>query len=449
VKTPNQQRSYFFQLMITISFVMLLAIAFRKLAAMITPTVNSSIPASPGTFNDSWRLIVTDNDAASRETNQTSALVNLAINVFHDLNLDGVQGDLEQDKNLVRLYNVENYADSKFFPEPSITEDHVKLCYGIICKTPDENGQIIFQIPRVIFEQRTVIKLTMDYRPGRYVYYTFNDPFTIHGSLENGHIILSPQYMGSGDIDLPTMGQHTEFTIGFSPYPCVLPFDETVIDELISMNFFDFDRNAGSIVNFDGEEPLRLRDIDPAFGNYYSENHAGFDFYYPRKEKIIRYSCVLPPEYLINSSSEEFGNLVYNLKPTYESGEFLIGFGHVDSPAVSENTALDMRFGEAFAVIGEKGTSITHLHLAFGDFTEYRKGGRAVFCAIPLYPYIAGEIPFPEEEYGVSQLGEELCFDNSHRTYLSFVQEGLNIYAAFIPAVDINPSEISGDGSAE
>jgi len=447
MKTPNQLRSHFLQFAIMIPLIVILAILFRLAASRITPAQTNNTPASVGTVNDSWRLIVADDDSGEglQTNSENSSLVPLTINVFNDLNLDGIQGDPEQEGNQVLLYNVQDYNDRQYFAEELITNDRVKLCYGIVCKKPDENGQIIFQIPRVIFEQRDSIELTYDYRPWRYVYYTFNDPFTIHGSLENGNIILSPQYQGSGDINLPTNRNQAEFTIGFSQYPCVLPFDESVVDELLPMNFFDFDHNMDSIVNFDGKEPRRLRDIDPAFGNYYSENHAGFDFYYPRKDKVIRYSCVLSPHYLRNSSSDEFGNLVYTLKPTYESGEFLIGYGHVDSPSALNNPALDMTYGEAFATVGDKGSSINHLHLAMGDFTEYRKGGSTAFCAIPLFPYIAGDTPFPGEEYGISQLGEELCFDNQHRTYLSFVQDGLNIYAPFIPAVDIGQNSLSGD----
>ena len=445
MKAPNQQRSHLLQFILMIPLILLMALVFRWIASRITPSQSRVVPASPGAFDESWYLVVSDNAGQTDPEENSSSLVRLTLNIFNDLNLDGIQGDPEQTENLVQLYNVEDYTDRKLFEEAPITDDRVKLCYGIVCKKPDENGQIIFQIPRVIFEKRPAIQLTLDYRPWRYVYYTFNDPFTIHGSLENGQIILSPQYAGSGDIDLPTLGYHTEFNIGFSEYPCVLPFDESVVDELLPMNFYDFDSNWDSIVNFDGEEPRRLRDIDPSFGNYYSENHAGFDFYYPRKEEIIRYSCVLEPSYVKNSSSQEYGNLVYLLKPTYESGEFLIGYGHVDLPTALNNNALDLQFGEAFAVVGYKGTSINHLHLGFGYFTEYRKGGSTAFCAVPLFPYIAGEIPYAEETYGVSQLGEELCFDNQHRTYLSFVQDGMNIYAPFIPAVDISQAEFNGN----
>ena len=133
----------------------------------------------------------------------------------------------------------------------------------------------------------------------------------------------------------------------FSEYPCVLPFDESVVDELLPMNFYDFNPDSGTIINFNGGEPATLQDIDPAFGSYDSRNHAGFDFFYPRMEKIVRYSCILEPEYRPLSSSEEYGNLVFSLDPDYDSDEFLVGFGHLQSPDVNTFSADGLRFGQA------------------------------------------------------------------------------------------------------
>ncbi len=68
---------------------------------------------------------------------------------------------------------------------------------------------------------------------------------------------------------------------------------------------------------------------------------------------------------------------------------------------------------------------------------EYRKGGRYTFCTIPIFPYIGEDKEIEKIAYGTSQLGEELCFDNSHPTYTVFKQEGDKIYAPFVPALAI------------
>ena len=90
-----------------------------------------------------------------------------------------------------------------------------------------------------------------------------------------------------------------------------------------------------------------------------------------------------------------------------------------------------------FGVIGDLGSSIIHLHYSFGDYAEYRKGGSITFCAVPLFPYIGEELEVKDVAYGESQLGEELCFDNRHPTYTVFKQEGLKIYAPFVPSIAI------------
>ena len=314
----------------------------------------------------------------------------------------------------------------------------MRLCYGLTCKRPNRNGEISFLIPKTTFDVSNTIPITLDYRPGRFAYHMFNQPGTIHGTLEGDKIILSPQFTGSGDIELPTNRVFTEFKIGFSDYPCVLPFDESVVDELLPMNFYDFNPNSETIINFDGEEPGTLQDIDPAFGSYNSRNHAGFDFYYPRMEKIVRYSCVLEPEFRPLSSSVDFGNLVFMLDPEYNSDDFLVGFGHLQSPSVATFDEANLRFGDAFGVIGDRGSSIIHLHYSFGDFAEYRKGGSITYCAIPLFPYIGEELEVQDVAYGVSQLGEELCFNNRHPTFTVYRQEGTQIFAPFVPSMSIS-----------
>ena len=435
--TPNQPPDHLFRFVIAIVVVVLLIVVSGSLLHMDTPPADPP-PASIPVEGSAWRLFVNEEVPPAETVEESRGIfVKITLDVFHDLNLDGLQGDPEQGDNRVRLYNVEDYTDSKLYQEETITDDRVRLCYGLTCKKPNENGQITFLVPKVTFDVSNTIPITIDYRPGRFVYHTFNQPGTLHGTLEGQQIILSPQFYGSGDIDLPTNRIYTEFKVGFSNFPCVLPFDESVVDELLPMNFYDFNPGDGKIINFDGEEPTTLQDFDPAFGAYNSRNHAGFDFFYPRKEKIVRYSCLLEPEFRPFSSSAEFGNIVFNLEPEYDSDPFLLGFGHLQAPDVNGYNDDGLKFGEAFGVIGDKGSSIIHLHYSFGDFAEYRKGGRYTFCAIPLFPYIGDELEVQEIAYGTSQLGEELCFDNRHPTYTVYQVDGDTIYAPFVPSMSI------------
>lgn len=437
LQAPNQQPDHIFRFIVAVAVVVLLITVSGSFLHLETPPADppaASIPIE----GSQWRLFVNEELPPAEVVEENGGLfVKITLNIFHDLNLDGIQGDPELDGNMVRLYNVEDYADTKLYEEETITNNSVRLCYALTCKKPNKDGEITFLIPKVTYDISNTIPITLDYRPGRFVYHTFNQPGTIHGTLEGKNIILSPQFSGGGDIELPTNRIYSEFTIGFSDYPCVLPFDESVVDELIPMNFYDFNPGDGDIVTFDGDEPTTLKDIDPVFGNFNSRNHAGFDFFYPRMEKIVRYSCVLEPSYRPLSSSAEYGNIVFNLAPDYDSGEFLVGFGHLQSPDVNTYANEDLRFGDAFGVIGDKGSSIIHLHYAFGDFAEYRKGGKYTFCALPLFPYIGEDKKVEKIAYGTSQLGEELCFDNSHQTYTVFKQEGDKIYAPFVPALAI------------
>ena len=436
--TPNQQPDHIFRFIIAVIIIVLLITVSGRFLHLETPPAEPP-PASIPIEGSQWRLFVQEEVPPAQVIEEERGLfVKLTINVFHDLNLDGLQGDPKLGNHLVRLYNVEDYTDTKLYEEEVLTDNEVRLCYRLTCKKPDKNGQITFLVPKTTFDTNTTLPITIDYRPGRYVYYSFNQPGTINGTLEGKNIILAPQFYGSGDFELPTNRMYTEFTIGFSNYPCVLPFDESVLGELLPMNFYDFNPGDGEIITFDGDEPQTLQDIDPAFGNYNSRNHAGFDFYYPRKEKVVRYSCLLEPSYRPLSSSADYGNIVLNVDPQYDSGEFLIGYGHLESPNINAFSAEGLSFGDAFGVVGDKGSSITHLHFAFGDFAEYRLGGSSAFCAIPIFPYIGGEKPVSSIAYGTSQLGEELCYDNDHTTYIVFKQEGDKIYAPFVPTLDIS-----------
>ncbi|MEE4193856.1 MAG: hypothetical protein V2J07_01530 [Anaerolineae bacterium] len=437
LQAPNQQPDHIFRFVIAIVIVVLLITVSGSLLRLETPPADPP-PASIPIEGSAWRLFVNDNTPPAQVVEENGGLfVKITLTIFNDLNLDGMQGDPELGTNQVRLYNVEDYTDTRLYEEEIITDNRVRLCYGLTCKKPNNEGQISFLVPKVTFDVSNTIPITLDYRPGRYAYHAFNQPGTINGTLEGQQIILSPQFYGGGDIELPTNRVFTEFKIGFSDYPCVLPFDESVLDELLPMNFYDFNPGEGAITNFDGEEPSTLQDIDPAFGAYNSRNHAGFDFYYPRMEQIVRYSCLLEPEYLPLSSSPEFGNIVFSLDPEYDSDEFLVGFGHLEAPDVNNFDATGLRFGEAFGTIGDKGSSITHLHYSFGDFAEYRMGGSITFCAVPIFPYIGENLDVKEVAYGNSQLGEEVCFDNLHPTYTVFMQEGDQIFAPFVPSMSI------------
>lgn len=439
MEAQNQQQTavHYFRLMAAIITLALTPLVYALFFTYSTPDVHIA-PTSSEVVGDFIEVILSDSsvensvpDAADGE----GALVELVIHTFHDLNLDGVQGDPEQEGALVKLYNVEDYSDTRLFEELPLSGEEVSLCYGIVCKTPDANGDIRFVMPLFAFEQQEIIPLWYNFRPGRFVYYTFNTPNTVHGQLEGGNIILRPQYSGSGDINLPTDGKYLEFTIGFSEYPCVLPFDESVVPELLPMNFYDFDSNLGEIRNFDGGVPPTLRDIDPSFGNYNSENHAGLDIYYPRQEQVVRYSCIIPPQYAAYQSSDVFGNFAFIVSSGFQSSEFLVTFGHLQAPEVSTYVEQPLRFGDAFGTVGQRGTSINHLHFAFGYINDSRVDGLAEFCVIPPFPYLSGNPPYPGIMYGTSQLQENLCFDHSHRSYLSFVHDGDTIYAPFVPSV--------------
>jgi len=212
--------------------------------------------------------------------------------------------------------------------------------------------------------------------------------------------------------------------------------------DLIPMNFFDFNPNQGEIASFDGEVPRQIKEIDPSFGNYNSDNHAGLDIYYPREEEIIRYSCIIQPEFLPDSSSDEYGNLVFALGTPQTDG-FILGFGHVSAPLVAELESLyaageALRFGQVFASIGSAGSSITHLHLSFGDFTDPTLTGGKTYCVIPPLPYIAGEAPFAGVQLGISQLEETICYNYDHVSYLSHATADGNVYVSFIPSIPLN-----------
>lgn len=441
----NQQLAavHHFRLLSAVIVIVLLPLVYTLFVSYSTPDVQTPVISTQavGTFLE---VFLDENDplpASVRTPREDSPIVTITLHIFHDLNLDGLQGDPELEGGQVRLYNVEDYNDVRIFNEEALTGDEVSLCYGISCKSPDENGEISFHLPAFVFEQQISIPLWFNFRPGRFVFYTFNQPNTIHGHLEGGTIILQPQYTGAGDINLPTGGIYTDFVIGFSEYPCVMPFDESVVSRLLPMNFYDFDSNLGSILSFDGTVPGTLRDIDPSFGNYSSENHAGLDFYYPTNDKVVRYSCILPPEYQPYYSSDEFGNLVYSVGMENQGSDFLVSFGHLAEPAVEGFQPQPLMFGEALGTVGEKGSSINHLHFAFGYVNESRLGGKADFCAVPPFPYLSGNPPYPGIMYGTSQLKDELCFNHSHRTYLSFVHDGDTIYAPFVPSMAVIDTE--------
>ena len=433
----NQQPDYIFYFVAAIVIIVVVITSLARIINIDMPD-NGPPPASIPIEGSSWRLFVNEELPPAQEVEANGGLfVKITLDIFHDLNLDGLQGDPELGDHRVRLYNVEDFTDSQLYEEETITDDRVRLCYGLNCKKPDKNGEISFLIPTTVFNNTNTIPITIDYQPGRYVYHTFNQPGTIHGTLEGKQIILSPQFSGGGDIELPTNRIYTDFKIGFSEFPCVLPFDESVVDELLPMNFYDFNPGDGEIINFDGNPPATLQDLDPAFGGYNSRNHTGYDFYYPRMEKIVRYSCLLEPEYQRLSSSELYGNLVFILDPEYGSDEFLLGFGHLQAPDVNTFTGEGLKYGDAFGVIGDKGSSIIHLHYSFGDYAETFIGGNISYCAMPLFPYLGDATEVEELAYGTSQLGDELCFDNFHQTYTVYQVEGDTIYAPFVPSMSI------------
>ncbi|NSW54108.1 MAG: hypothetical protein HPY85_16515 [Anaerolineae bacterium] len=441
----NQQlaAAHYFRLLLAVIIIVLLPPVYGLFISYTTPDVETP-PVSNQAVDDFLQVILDANDpqpASVPGPRGNSPIIPITLTIFHDLNLDGLQGDPELDGSQVRLYNAADYTDVRIFEEAVLTGDEVSLCYGISCKTPDENGQITFHLPAFVFERQASIPLWFNARPGRWQYYTFNLPNTIHGQLEGGTIILQPQFAGAGDINLPTQGQYTDFRIGFSEYPCVMPFDETAAAQLLPMNFYDFDSNLGSILGYDGRVPRTLREIDPAFGNYNSENHAGLDVYYPDNDRIIRYSCILPPTYLPQYSSDTFGNLVFQVSPGGTGSDFLVSFGHLAAPAVEGYPAPPLVFGQAFGTVGDKGSTINHLHFAFGYVNESRLGGRPDFCAVPPFPYLSGNPPYPGIMYGTSQLQEELCFNHTYRTHLSFVHDGDTIYTAFVPSMAVADAE--------
>lgn len=404
------------------------------------PTPEGFLPASPQTPEDGTQVLLRQGDD-SGTADEEGMMVEITIQVFHDLNLDGIQGAPDLTDGQVRLYNVEDYSDVRLFTEDSLTNNEVRLCLEMICKSPDENGQISFQIPRFMFNSLMYVPLRIEQRAGRYPYFSFNAPNTVLGKLEDQTIILTPQYAGAGELALPTFGQYTDFSVGFSAYPCVLPFDESVVSELIAMNFFDFNPNEGEVINFDGQLPRQIKEVDASFGNYNSDNQAGMDIYYPREDQVLRYSCIFNPTFLPASSSDEYGSLVFALGTPQTEGFTLI-YGHVSAPSIAELDSRfaageTLRFGQAFASIGSAGSSINHLHLGFGDFTDPRLTDGSNYCVTPPLPYIAGELPFEGIHTVVSQLGEEICFDYSRESYLSHVAADGNIYVPFIPSISL------------
>jgi hypothetical protein len=435
---PNEQPQHLFRFLLAIAvIIVLISVPGRLLYLTAVPEedLSGSVPVINGS---QMRLFIQEGGLPVAIVEEDSRLfVPLTIQVFNDLNLDGIQGAPGLEGNLIRVYNVKNFNDVLLVEEPTLTASDVRLCYELNCKSPDENGSIRFLIPKAVFESRLLLTLHIENRPGRYGYYTLNQPGTINGMLEGDSIILAPQFSGSDTISLPTNAIYTEFKIGFSHYPCVLPFAESDIADLLPMNFYDFDPLEGSVVNFDGGVPPQLKDIDPSFGNYHSDNHTGFDFYYPRHEEIVRWSCILPPTFMPEQSLQAFGNIVVGVSQSNKGGEFLISYGHLAAPSVEEFSAEGLRFGDAFGVIGDVGTSINHLHFGFGYLMPLRQEGGTQYCVTPLFPYLNELFQVTTVGYGRSQLGEELCFDNTRRTQLSFVQQGMEIYAPFIPVLSI------------
>lgn len=443
-----QFRNHFFQFLGAVLMMVLIIGALTRFtfvfpqARQRTTMPEEMLPASPQTPDDGWQVLLSQVDPAVVVDESDTASVEVRILVFHDRNLDGLQGSPDLTDAQVRLFNVEDYSDVRLFTEETITGSEVRLCLGPVCKSPDENGLILFQIPQFIFNALVEIPLRVESHGGRYPYFTFNAPNTVLGKLENQTIILTPQYAGSGELALPTYGVYTDFSIGFSPHPCVLPFDESAAAELVPMNFFDFHPDQGEIISFDGELPRQIKEVFPDFGNYNSDNHAGLDIYYPREEQIIRYSCIIQPDFLADSSSDTYGNLVFALGTPQTDG-FILGFGHVSAPSVAALTALyetgeTLRFGQAFASIGSAGSSINHLHLSFGDFTNPALTGGKSYCVIPPLPYIAGDAPFAGVQLGISQLEESICFNYDHVSYLSHAAADGRIYASFIPSIPLN-----------
>ncbi|NSW52535.1 MAG: hypothetical protein HPY85_08545 [Anaerolineae bacterium] len=438
MKSPFRFRNHVVSISLAVLALALVVVAATRFELIFPREEETWHPASPENITGDWQVILAQDDAPVLEN---GLMVTVTVRAFHDLNLDGLRGDPELNDGQVRLYNVEDYSDTRIFTENPLTGEEVRLCYGLSCKSPDANGEMHFALPRVIFESIPGIQLRMEHRPGRFPYFAFNDPYTVLGRLENQTIILTPRYSGSGEIFLPTAGIYDTFEVGFSPYPCVLPFDESLTTELLPMNFYDFDPTPGTVVNFDGTEPRLLREIDPSLGNYHSDNHTGLDFYYPRQEMVIRYACVVPPEFSANASSDPSGNLVFVVRTPLE-GNFLIGYGHVAGPSTEE---MELRqgegalphFGDAFAVIGDVGTSINHLHLSFGDFTDPSRTAGSTYCTTPPFPYLAGDPPYTDKQIGISQLGESVCFAYDHASYLAHqVSEG-RIYAPFIPSIPL------------
>ena len=116
----------------------------------------------------------------------------LRIHPFNDINLDGFRGNpLDAEDYLVPAFNPLDYSDVQFFPEESIQDEDLRLCYEEQCFFLNDEGVIDLTLPLARFQEQG-INLVIG---GSRRYFTYN-PQTAHLSELKPNALLLPQLYG-------------------------------------------------------------------------------------------------------------------------------------------------------------------------------------------------------------------------------------------------------------